>query len=207
MTRHSFTTPLAALLFALLTACLYIGCHTNAPPTSEAAATRDQRVTDAQVALAQIVEDIEDSRHWSIVRDEEDQATIARLNAEIRDLRARLTQAGVPATAPIGEPDGQIIRVNSATGEVYITLTAKDQITPGMTFTVHDPRTGVRYTNEEAARGKGTLEVVTVGEAMSLCRITQTTPGQAIQAGDLIANLAYHNDRARKAHFGRRGWR
>ena len=72
---------------------------------------------------------------------------------------------------------------------------------PGMTFTAYDPRTGVRYTSDDAAAGNGSMEVIEVGETMSLCRITRTTRNRAIQANDLIANLVYHNDRTRKFRF------
>jgi hypothetical protein len=171
--------------------------------SAQGVAARDKAVTDAQAALNKIVQDMEKLRLEQVIQREEDQTTITKLTAEIQLLRQRIINEGGRGAVSdnVGESDGQVIRVNGATGEVYISLTAKDRIMPGMTFTAYDPRTGVRWGSEEAAEGNGSLEVIEVGQSTSLCRITRTTKNRAIQAGDLIANLVYHNDKTRKFRF------
>ena len=59
----------------------------------------------------------------------------------------------------------------------------------------------MRLGTDEEARGNGTLEVTQVRGDASICRITSSTPGHAIQQGDLIFNVVYHNDASRKFHF------
>lgn len=170
--------------------------------SAKAIEARSKAVTDAQAALAKNNDDMEKLRRDTVIQREEDQSTIVRQTAEILDLRQRIqNQRGVSGNPTVGESDGQIVSVNGAAGEAWINLANKDRIMPGMTFTAYDPRTGVRFGTDEAALGNGSLEVIEVGQSSSLCRITRTTKNRAIQAGDLIANLVYHNDRTRKFRF------
>jgi hypothetical protein len=82
----------------------------------------------------------------------------------------------------------------------------------GLTFSVHDPRIGIKGSvdalkpgseNQDVgpAAGKGGIEVEEVGGTESLCRITKTMPGQIIQAGDLLSNPVYQTNKNRKNHF------
>jgi hypothetical protein len=155
----------------------------------------------AQEALNKFMRDAEDQRRELVLRLEDSQSQIAKLTAEIRDLRLRILNFGGKTDVSIGEPDGRVVRVNGATGEVYINLGKKDRMAPGLPFTAYDPRTGVRFGTDESAQGNGSIEVIQVGEEMSLCRVTRTSKDRAIQADDLIANIVYHNDRTRKFHF------
>jgi len=120
---------------------------------------------------------------------------------QIAELRRRIEGSMKNADVNVGEPDGKIVRVSAAAGEVYIDLGAKDRMTPGLSFTAFDPRTGVRFGTDEAAQGNGSIEVIQVGEKSSLCRITHVTKDRTIQAGDLIANLVYHSDKNRSFRF------
>ncbi len=128
---------------------------------------------------------------------------IGGLQHDVQQLRDALSVArnGDKANSQVGEPDGTVLHYNAAAGEVYISLTAKDHVKAGMTFTCYDPQLGVRYGTDEQAKGNGTIEVTQIGSESSICRITSTTPGHAIQTGDLISNIVYHNDKSRKYHF------
>jgi hypothetical protein len=99
------------------------------------------------------------------------------------------------------EPDGKIVRVVSGSNEVYISLGRGDRILPLLTFSVHDPKLGIRSDTDGESRGKGGIEVLEVGEKESLCRITNAEKGQRIQAGDLIFNPVFSTDKTRKFHF------
>lgn len=144
----------------------------------------------------------EDQRRKLVLQLEDAQSQIAKLNSEIRDLRLRIKNEGRGSgDVAVGEADGKVIRVNGASGEVYINLGKKDHISNGLPFTAYDPRLGVRFGTEDQAQGNGSLEVIEVGQDTSICRVTRNTPGRAIQAGDLIANIVYHNDLTRKFHF------
>jgi hypothetical protein len=168
---------------------------------SATGADRDAIVKKGQDALNEYMRLAEEDRRKLVLELEDARSQIARLTAEIRDLRLRILNFGGKTDVAIGEPDGRVIRVNGATGLVYINLGKKDRMTPGLPFTAYDPRTGVRFGTDEAAQGNGSLEVIEVGEDTSLCRITRTTRDRAIQTDDLISNIVYHNDRTRKFHF------
>jgi hypothetical protein len=106
----------------------------------------------------------------------------------------------VPAAQDI-RADGRVIRVNNTTGEVYINLTRKDRVLPGVPFTCFDPRTGITLNTDQAAQGNGGIEVIAVGDDFSICRITRTSNNRAIQPGDLVYNTVFHNSRNRPQHF------
>ncbi len=120
----------------------------------------------------------------------------------IAELNARIHLVGTSAHPYVGEPDGQIVRVNPGAGEAYINLNMpRDRMVAGMTFTVYDPRTGVRFGDDNEAMGMGSIEVIEPGEVNSLVRITRTTKGMAITEGDLIANQVYQANKGRQYHF------
>jgi len=164
-------------------------------------AARDEAGKSGQMALNDYMNKAEDERRKLVLQLEDSQTQITKLSSEVLDLRQRILNAGGKAEPTVGEADGRVIAVNGVTNEVYISLTSKDRVMPGIPFTIYDPRTGVRFGNDDQALGNGSIEVISVGPSSSICRITRTTKGRAIQTGDLIANLVYHNDRTRKFHF------
>lgn len=117
------------------------------------------------------------------------------LQDEVKSLRPDVV------TASGREADGIVSRTSTDTGEVYINLGKPDHLQPGQTFAVYDQKTGVRFATDAEAQGKGSIEVLDVGQNQSLCRVTFAVKGQAMQVGDLIANPVYHQDRTRKFHF------
>src|SRR5262249_17985488 len=120
---------------------------------------------------------------------------VTRLKNIINNLRPDLkTNVG-------READGKIVRSHPESQEVYISLGRNDHISPGLTFAVYDPRTGVRFDNDQQAAAKGGSEVMEVAENESLSRITQMPKGQTMSSGDLIANPVYQHDKNRKFRF------
>ena len=164
--------------------------------------SRDQAVASGEDKLTKQQQGEEERRRELVLALEQTKGELDKAEAEVKDLRIRLQIAsGGGPKVDVGEPDGRILRVNAAAGEVYIDLARKDGIREGMTFTCYDPRLGVRYDTEEAAAGNGMIEVRSVGENLAVCRITHTTPGHTIQVNDLISNLVYHNNKSRKFRF------
>ena len=78
---------------------------------------------------------------------------------------------------------------------LYINLGSQDAVRTGMTFQVYDAVRGIpKMENENdptLPKGKGSIQIMRVLPTQSECRIVQSTPGQTIRDGDLIANLAY----------------
>lgn len=87
---------------------------------------------------------------------------------------------------------GEIVQV-SKDGVVYINRGVGDRIYMGMTFEIYDRKEGIpRMANEDQLPvGKGSLEVIRVGQGSSECRIIKMQPDQQPMVGDIIANLVY----------------
>jgi hypothetical protein len=120
------------------------------------------------------------------------------MNQELAKIRERLAAGRVSVNQPlIQASDGTIIRVPSP-DLVYISRGSADQIIPGMTFEIYDRNAGVPAVDtnnpntDSLPVGKASVEVVSVGQHTSECRVTRHTPGSnSIQEGDIIVNLVY----------------
>lgn len=77
----------------------------------------------------------------------------------------------------------------------YIDLGYGDHIVPGLTFEVYDKLDGMpkfqTSSDVDLPKGKGSIEILNVGQNSSQCRIIYTAPGQQLSQGDLCANLIY----------------
>ncbi len=170
--------------------------------TSKMASARDESVKSGEEKLNAAIVKAEDERRQLVLQIEQLKGEVAQAASQIAEMRVAMVnlKSGSDVSV-VGRPDGQIVRVNAATDEAYINLSSADRITAGLTFSVYDSRAGVRFGTNQEAMGKGSIEVIEPGAVTSLCRITRTTAGQSIQAGDLIANPVYHHDRNRKFIF------
>jgi hypothetical protein len=172
---------------------------------------KEENATSAQGSLTKAREEAEAARRQLVLQNEELTRQLAQANETIKNLRNMIQKSSVAMTEAIA-PAGKIVRAPAGTGEVYIDLGRRDKIVAGMTFSVHDARTGVRGKIDDRpgasaamgdleAAGKGGIEVIDVREAESLCRITRVAKDQTMQVGDLIANPVYQNTRNRKSRF------
>jgi hypothetical protein len=180
----------------------------NTALTEQLTALRNQNqqsVASNEDSMNKLRDQMEELRRQQLLNNEQQTNEIARRDDLIRVLREQLQNERNTRNTNLGaEPDGIIVRAGAGTGEVYINLGRRDRVVPGLTFAVYDPRLGVRLgsdANPQEAAGKGGIEVMDVAETESLCRITHTTSGQTIAAGDLIANPVYHQDRTRTFRF------
>lgn len=177
-----------------------LGAATGA--TGAADQARQQAITDYENKLSTMRDQQEADRRNTVLQTEQLKDQLAQANERIRLLQDEIEKYRPTSNTNVGrEPAGQIVRAATGSGEVYINLGRRDHVTPGLTFAVYDPQIGVRFDTDEAAAGKGSIEVLAVGDSESLCRVTQTTKGQAIQSGDLIANPVYQHDKNRQFHF------
>jgi tetrahydromethanopterin S-methyltransferase subunit B len=129
------------------------------------------------------------------------QLTIDRQTRQIADLQKKIQdlKGSYDPEAILKKAAGRIRRAIPGSDVVYINLGAKDNIKVGMGFEVFS-QTG---STERTLRGKASLEVVTLEESSSECRVARTTPGQPIMEGDIVVNIAY--ERGRKPKFVVRG--
>lgn len=108
---------------------------------------------------------------------------------------ARIIADSFPSTP---RPDGTVLLVNNTTGDVYISLTSKDNVRAGTPFNCFDPRT---FGTGDAVGLNGSIEVLAVTDTFTRCRITRTSSNRAIQPGDVISNIVYHNGKNLPTHF------
>lgn len=124
---------------------------------------------------------------------EETQRRLTELEIRIRQRRSLLGPDG------LSDADGMIISVTSDQSLCYINLGEGRQLVRGLTFRVYDPVRGITSkgvgVNREFTEGKGIIEVIRISDNTAECRIIERIDGQAIVAGDVIANAVYDPNR------------
>lgn len=120
---------------------------------------------------------------------------IERLNRRITELQEQLGERGAEGDIdPALLPDGRVASILGAQDLVYIDRGRADHIIRGMTFEVYDGKVGIVRDALGNLRGKATIEVVTIEENASKCRVVRLSTAQEILEGDVIANAAYDPD-------------
>lgn len=119
-----------------------------------------------------------------------------QLNVLRGEKRAELLRPGDEATLV----DGRVVAVNARENQVTIGIGSRQKVPLGITFAVYsdasavriDPRTG------EYPPGKAAVEVISVGENSSVCRVLFETRGTPIVVGDVIVNPVYDPNKVYK---------
>ena len=88
-------------------------------------------------------------------------------------------------------PDGRVASILGDKKLVYIDRGRADHIIRGLTFEVYDAAVGIVRNQFDEFRGKATIEVVSVEDRSSKCRIVRRLPSQEILEGDVIGNVVY----------------
>ncbi|MHC4107083.1 MAG: HlyD family secretion protein [Planctomycetota bacterium] len=114
------------------------------------------------------------------------------LRGRVNEMEARLDRTRIKAKAPESLVDGRIIDI-AANDQVFINRGRKHRVVLGMTFEVYDDAASIRVdqVTGEVPRGKGSLQVIKVGDTTSTCKITRSTRGRPVVREDVIANAVY----------------
>jgi len=105
---------------------------------------------------------------------------------------------GTQALAVARKPVGRILRALPGDTIVHVDLGKRDRVAIGMTLAVYSPDRRV----PETGRGKANLEIVSVGERTSECRvITPPSPEDPILEGDGVGNILLSRGGAKKQRF------
>lgn len=124
----------------------------------------------------------------------------ARLERQLTDLQRRLTKVmddfaemmiGPEKLATARQADGAVLSAVPGDTSVYIDLGANDRLVLGMQFAVYPREAGI----PTDGRGKAQIEVVSIGESSSECRVVRVSPNHVVLEGDIIANPAYDPQR------------
>lgn len=93
------------------------------------------------------------------------------------------------------QADGHVILAKAGEAVVFVDLGAGDHLILGMRFAVYAPDSGI----PSSGIAKGVIEVVSIGQDVTECRIKEADELFPIIEGDLIANPIY--DRSRQLSF------
>lgn len=105
---------------------------------------------------------------------------------------------GAQELAVARNPVGSILRALPGDSLVHIDLGRRDRVVLGLTFAVYS---GVARVPSDG-RGKGLIEVVSVGERTSECRVISVpSPDDPILEGDKVGNIVLSRDRSKKQRF------
>jgi archaellum component FlaC len=114
------------------------------------------------------------------------------LKGRVEDLEQRINKTRIKPHDPATLVDGSIIDIAGSNDQVYINRGRQDQIVLGMTFEIYGDAAQIRPTDDgEFPEGKGSLQVIKVGENTSTAKITRSTLGQPIVRDDVIVNAIY----------------
>lgn len=96
--------------------------------------------------------------------------------------------------------DGRIDRVDSAVDEVILSIGREQKAILGMTFAVYSSPTDIREDEQtgEYPKGKAVVEIVRVEEGFSKARVIESSAGNPILRGDVIANAVYDPNKTYK---------
>lgn len=113
------------------------------------------------------------------------------LQNQLNTLRGTRNQGLVKAGDESALVDGEIIAVSGG-NQAFITLGRANNVVLGMTFSVYSTANAIRPDADgNYPRPKATLEVISVGDNSSTCRITSEVRGNPVVKGDVIANPVY----------------
>jgi hypothetical protein len=115
---------------------------------------------------------------------------------------ARATVPTTEATGAVLHSDGVISGVG-ADGMLKINIGIGEHVTPGMTFEIYEERAtlpSVATFGEHNSGSKGWIEVVSVANGSSTCRVVKHDGSAPPRAGDQVFNFIFA--RGRQNHFG-----
>ena len=121
------------------------------------------------------------------------QDQIARLLGEGRVA----TYTGIPEEALV---DAKVNQVNAIDNEIIISIGRDKKAVLGMTFAVYDEPTDIRENPEtgEYPEGKAVVEIIKVESNYSRARIIESSEGNPIVRGDVVANAVYDPNKTYK---------
>jgi hypothetical protein len=145
--------------------------------------------SDFEQRLAQREADLDEERDKRLSSEDALSKLKERYEQQQRKYGPLQIRPGERATAR--QPDGFILTAVPGDDMVYINLGRNDRLTLGLRFAVYSAETGI----PPDGKGKGQIEVVSIFDSASECRIVETFGDQVIFENDVIANPIYDRDR------------
>ncbi|QDT17411.1 hypothetical protein [Alienimonas californiensis] len=158
-----------------------------------------QAATDERIRAEQARrQEIEDTLASTKAELEEVKEQLANREAELEDQIAELAETNrrlnrdlaMQETRSFTTADGKIVNLQRSTDTVYLNLGSRQNLRPGVTFSVYD-KEQVGPTGGDISALKGSIEVLSVGEQISEARITEVTTLEPLSVGDPIFSPAW----------------
>ncbi len=147
----------------------------------ELIAEREARISDLQAELAR--------------KDEQ----ILILEGQVQALRGEKRGDLLTGKPEFALADGMVISVSGSDNTVTIDRGRREKIVLGMTFSVYSDSAAIRPDAQgNYPPGKALLEVISVGDTSSICRVLRETRGNPIVRGDVVANPLYDPNKTYK---------
>lgn len=168
---------------------------------------KGQLISGFQAIEQRYIRQIEDIRAQAASREEALEDANAELQDEnfvLQDKVARLLGegrveifTGIPEEALV---DGKVNQVNALDNEVIVSIGRDKKAVLGMSFAIYDDATDIREDPEtgEYPRGKAVIEIIKVEPTYSRARIIESSEGNPIVRGDVIANAVYDPNKTYK---------
>ena len=164
---------------------------------ASASGTASQGAVDKTSAdLAAQAKQMNDAINKATTDEQAYKRQINSLVLEVQTLKTKLGNRRMDPQNIVTRIDGKIIRA-AGKDVCYINIGRGKQISPGLTFEVYDRATGVppippnTSGDDHLPVGKASIEVTSIGEESSECRVVHLEPGAVLAEGDVIANLVY----------------
>jgi hypothetical protein len=163
---------------------------------AEVEADRTAYGAERDRAVEELQRQFEAGRALSTAEIKEARQRISQLERDLAEFRRRFAAReekfgelliGPEALATARQPDGTILTAIPGDKVVYIDLGRQDRLTLGLQFAVYSADTGI----PAHGRSKAQIEVVSISESSSECRIVGVADREIILEGDLIANPIY----------------
>ncbi|MDB5323858.1 MAG: hypothetical protein JWN40_5489 [Phycisphaerales bacterium] len=177
---------------------------------AEAQAAMNKAVADAKAAIDDKQKQVDDFSAKAAASDKAMTDRDAEVQVQTQTLQRSLAKAKSDYEALLGKfaqyrpnvKDSIVRNVDATITQVapdsvcYINLGFGDHVSPGLTFEVYDkfegiPKIGDGTSSLDMPKGKASLEIISVGQNSSQCRVLGTKSGATVAQGDLCANLVY----------------
>ncbi|MDX2199549.1 MAG: hypothetical protein SF069_11335 [Phycisphaerae bacterium] len=163
----------------------------------ETLSEKDKQVEGLTASLDQSTQDLSSLKRDSQSYARDAEFAQARLSRQLGDLQTQIRQLKPSQFDPdaiLRNADGKVLRAIPGSDVVYVGLGERDGVSVGLGLEVYS-KTGEQ---RDGVRGKASLEIVTISEKVSECRVTRRTAGAPILEGDLCVNIAFAKDRKPK---------
>lgn len=116
-----------------------------------------------------------------------------RLRSRVGELQEIIGRNRIRPDRPDLMVDGRIIDQAGGADQVFIDRGKKHHIVLGMTFEVYEDERSIQIDRRTGlmSRGKASLQVTTVAETTSTCKIIRSVPGRPVVRNDVIVNAVY----------------